>query len=124
MNKSRLYKTAVFLHVISSLFATFAAFSALLNGPTERGLVAGVPQVVVVLSTMLGVAGLASAYGLWQGQKWAIWLTILIHTLNGLLSLPGIIFAPTSFTQIAATTGVLIPIFIIYVLLQRDKRPI
>ena len=88
MKQKRLYKLAVFLHIISSLFATFAAFSALLNGPTEQGAVEGVPQVVVVLSTMLGVAGLASAYGLWQGQKWAIWLTILIQALNGLLSLP------------------------------------
>ena len=124
MKQKRLYKLAVFLHIISSLFATFAAFSALLNGPTEQGAVEGVPQVVVVLSTMLGVAGLASAYGLWQGQKWAIWLTILIQALNGLLSLPGIIFAPTRFTQIAATTSVLIPIFIIFVLLQREKRPL
>ena len=124
MNRSRLYKTAIIIHILSSLFSIFAAISALVNGPTEQGVVEGVPQVVIVLSTMLGVAGLVTTYGLLQRHKWAIWLTILIHTLNGLLSLPGVIFAPTPFTQLAATTGVLIPVFIIFVLLRRDIRPL
>ena len=76
---------------------------------------------MIVLGTLLGVAGLISAYGAWYGQKWGIWLTIVTEALNGLLGLPGVLFAPTPFARISSIVGVLIALFVIVVMLYRPK---
>ena len=119
MRRSVLYKTAVILHTIIAIVGTIASFPALLNGPSNQGVGQGVPQVVLILVALLGVAGLISAYGAWQGQKWGIWLTIVIRASDGLAALPGILFAPTLFAQLAAVISILVAIFVIFVLLRR-----
>ena len=73
----------------------------------------GVPQIVVVLTTLLGVAGLVSAYGAWRMQKWGIALTIVLEATMGLLSLPGVLFAPTHFGSVTSAVGVFIAVFVI-----------
>ena len=82
----------------------------------------GVPQFVIVLSAILGVAGLVSAYGAWQGQRWGIGLTILVEAVSGLLALPGVLDGPTPFASISALIGVISAIFVIAVML-RSTRP-
>jgi hypothetical protein len=119
MPKTTLYKTAVIVHALSSLAGILFALPALLQGPDAAGIAQGVPQVVLVLSALIGVAGLVSAYGAWQGQKWGIWLTIVVQAVNGLSALPGVLFAPTSAGRISATAGVVIAIFVIVVMLLR-----
>jgi hypothetical protein len=121
MTRDPLYKTAVIVHALASAFGILFAFPALLQGPTAQGIAQGVPQVVLVLSALLGVAGLVSAYGAWYGQKWGIWLTILTEALNGLLALPGVLFAPSAAGRISAVAGVLIAIFVIVVMLRRPR---
>jgi hypothetical protein len=121
MKQTGLYKSAVFIHALNSLFAIVAAFPALLQGPPTEGPIAGVPQVVIVLTTLLGVAGLVSAYGAWVGQKWGIWLTIVTEALNGLLALPGVLFGPTPFARISSIVGVLAALFVIVVMLRRPQ---
>ena len=96
MTRDPMYKTAVIVHALASAFGILFAFPALLQGPTAQGIAQGVPQVVIVLGALLGVAGVVSAYGAWYGQKWGIWLTILTEALNGLLALPGVLFAPSA----------------------------
>lgn len=119
MPRTTLYKTAVIVHALSSLAGIFFALPALLQGPDAAGIAQGVPQVVLVLIAFLGVAGLVSAYGAWQGQKWGIWLTIVVRAVDGLLALPGVLSAPTPAARISAIAGVAIAIFVIVVMLLR-----
>lgn len=121
MNQTPWYKAAVLVHTLSSLYGVVFAFPALMQGPSAQGVTDGVPQVVVVLATLLGVAGLVSAYGAWYGQKWGIWLTIIVEALQGLLALPGVLFAPTQEARLSAIVGVLVALFVIVVLLRRPK---
>lgn len=121
MTRDPLYKTAVIVHAVGSFFTVFFAFPALLGGPDAQGVGAGIPQVVIVLAALLGVAGLVSAYGAWYGQKWGIWLTIITEALNGLLALPGVLAAPSAIAQISAIASVLVAIFVIVVMLRRPR---
>lgn len=121
MNQSTLYKTAVILFAALSLFGVVFSMPALLSGPDNQGAVAGIPQVVILLGALTGVAGLIAAYGAWRGQKWGVWLAIILSAVNGLSALPGVLFAPTSATRISAIVGVVASIFIIVVLLHRPK---
>ncbi len=121
MNQSTLYKTAVILFAALSLFGVVFSMPALLSGPDNQGAVAGIPQVVILLGALTGVAGLIAAYGAWRGQKWGVWLAIILSAVNGLSALPGVLFAPTSATRISAIVGVVVSIFVIVVLLHRPK---
>ena len=96
MQKTTLYKTAVIVHAGGSLIGVLFPLPALLQGPDAPGILNGVPQVVLVAGALLGVVGLVSAYGAWMGQKWGIWLTIVVEAVNGLLALPGVLAAPTA----------------------------
>ena len=121
MKRTRLYKAGVIAHTLSSLFAVLSGIPALMQGPSAPGISEGVPQFAVALPALLGVAGLISAYGAWQGQKWGIALTIFLEALNGLVALPGVLFAPTTIARLSASTGVLISVFVIFALLRRPK---
>jgi uncharacterized membrane protein (DUF2068 family) len=121
MTRDPLYKTAVIVHAAGSFFNVIFAFPALLGGPDAQGIAAGIPQVVIVLAALLGVAGLVSAYGAWFGQKWGIWLTIITEALNGLLALPGVLFAPNAAGRLSAIIGVLVAIFVILMMLRRPR---
>lgn len=119
MPRTTLYKTAVIVHALSSLAGIFLALPALLKGPDAAGFTQGIPQTVIVLGALLGAAGLVSAYGAWQGQKWGVWLSILAQALNGLSALPGVFFAPNQGLRASAIVGVVIAIFVIAVLLRQ-----
>ena len=124
VNRSRLYKTAVILQIILSIYAIGTAFSGLLNGPNNQGILQGVPQILIVFSALLGVVGLVSAFGIWNGQKWAIWLAIILQAFNGFWALPGVIFSPLPWGKLSSTLIVLTAIFIVFVLLRRNEQPL
>jgi uncharacterized membrane protein (DUF2068 family) len=119
MNRSLLFRSAVVIHAIASLFGILSSLPALMQGPSDAGMMQGAPQLVLVAAALIGVAGLVSALGAWRGQKWGIWLTIVLRALFGLLALPGVLFAPNPGGQALATAEVLIGIFVIVVLLRR-----
>lgn len=121
MNQSTLHKTAVILFAALSLFGLVLSLPGLLGGPENRGTTAGVPQAVILLGALTGVAGLIAAYGAWKGQKWGVWMTIVLCAINGLSALPGVMFAPNTFMRISAIVGVVVSIFVIVVLLRRPK---
>lgn len=121
MKPTTLYKTAVIVHTLNSILLIVVAFPALMQGPLPEGPLAGVPQVVVVAAALMGVAGLVSAYGAWQGQKWGVWLTIVLEAANGILALPGVLEGPNTFARTSAIASVLIAIFVIVALLRRPR---
>ena len=121
MTQTNLYNTAVIVHTLNRIFMVAADFPALMQGPPAEGPLAGVPQVVLVVVALLGVAGLVSAYVAWQGQKWGVWLTIVVEAVNGILALPGVLVAPSTFARTAAIASVLIALFVIVALLRRPK---
>lgn len=117
MQKTTLYKSAVIVHALNSLAGVLLPLPALLQGPDAPGILNGVPQVVLVTSALMSVIGLVSAYGAWTGQKWGVWLTILLEVGNGLLALPGVLLAPTNGARISAVIGVLTAAFVVVGLL-------
>jgi hypothetical protein len=121
MNRTPLYKTAVILSALLSLASIVLIFPALLQGPADQGMAEGIPRVVIVLSAIYSSVGLVAAYGAWRGQKWGIWLTIVVRALDGLLALPGVLFAPTDIARVSAILSVLIGLFVIVVLLRRPN---
>ena len=76
----------------------------------------------VVLIVILSTIGLVSAYGIWQNQKWGKVLAIITMGLNGLLALPGVIFAPTLPLKLDPASGVTAAIVVIVLLLRRPKE--
>ena len=121
MNQSTLYKIAVILFAVLSIFGVVFSVPALLGGPDNQGAAAGIPQVIIILGALTGVAGLIATYGAWRGQKWGVWLAIILSAVNALSALPGVLFAPSAFARITAIVGVVTSIFIIIVLLRRPK---
>ena len=117
MQKTTLFKTAVILHLVVSLYSVIGAFPALMSGPETPGPTQGIPQVVVVLASFLGIVGIISAYGAWQGRKWGIWLSIVVRATDGILALPGVLAAPTTALRVAAIVSVLAGVFVIFGLL-------
>ena len=60
------------------------------------------PDGVLALVVVLGVAGLIGVVGLWMLKRWSLWLTIIVSLLNTLLAAPGLVFAPNPSLRILA----------------------
>jgi len=102
--------------VVLALFSLVNLISPLL--PSE-----GVPEFVIYLGVVLGLAGLAAAAGLWMLKNWSIWLTVIVSVVNFLSAAPGIPFAPNAALQIAATITVVgSAIIIVLVVLPNSRR--
>jgi len=80
----------------------------------------GFAVVMVILSTI----GLISAYGIWQNQKWGKVLAIIVMGLNGLVALPGVIFAPTLLLKLDPASTVVAAIVVIVLLLRRPEEAV
>ena len=121
MQDASVYKSGVIVHALNSILLVIFAFPGLMQGPTGPAPTAGMPQVVVVLAAMLGIAGLISTYGAWHGQKWGVGLAVFTEVVNGLLALPGVLFAPTLLLRISAIISVLVAFYVTFALLRRPK---
>src|SRR5918997_6836397 len=44
------------------------------------------PLFIIIVSYVLGIAGLVAAVGLWMMKRWGLWLTIVVSVLNILLN--------------------------------------
>src|SRR5690242_9780309 len=120
MTRSRSYLLAAVLQALLSL-AELA--TSLLNLP--RGAVAtdragdSPPYAILLLAIIIGAAGLVAAYGVWRGQKWAVILTILLRTIDGIAALPGLL-VPNRGLQLLAGVSVALSALVIVLLLRRD----
>jgi hypothetical protein len=118
MNRPRTYTIAAILQFLSSAFAVVASIPGLAQGATSfNQTTSGPPYVVVLIGTLVGAMGIVSAYGVWRNQKWGIILTLMLCVINGLLTMPGILFAPSAGVKLFAASGVVFQIIIIALLL-------
>src|SRR5687767_12836043 len=77
---------AVALQVLLSLLGIIFSISDLNRGPNAGG----PPMFIVILSLIVGVLGLATAWGLWQGKRWGVTSTLVLRVLDILGTAPGI----------------------------------
>lgn len=118
MNKPTLYKSAVILFALLSVFTIIFFLPGMLNPSVTTD----IPPIVGALGVMIGAVGLVASWGAWKGQKWGIWLAIALCALNGLLALPGVLGAPNNIARVGAIITVAVAIFVIVVFLL--NRPI
>jgi hypothetical protein len=109
-------QTVTVAAIVLAVFSLANLISPLL--PSE-----GIPEFVIYLGVVLGIAGLAAAAGLWMLRKWSIWLTIVVSVVNFLSAAPGLAFAPNAALQVAATITVVgSAIIIVLVVLPSSRR--
>lgn len=121
MIRPKTYTIAAVLQLIVSLLAVLWGARDLMPGATPAEDLP--PYPVLLAAFAFGAIGLVSAYGVWQNQRWGVILTILVRALDGLLAAPGVLFAPTPTMKFMASTGVLLSIVIIALLLWPRPRP-
>jgi len=102
--------------------AILMALFSLVNLATPLFPSEGVPEFVIYLGVVLGIAGLVAAAGLWMLRKWSIWLTIVVSALNILSAAPGIPFGPNAALQVAAAVTVVVSALIIVLVVIPTTR--
>ena len=109
-------QTVTVAAIVLAVFSLVNLISPLL--PSE-----GIPEFVIYLGVVVGIAGLAAAAGLWMLRKWSMWLTIIVSVVNFLSAAPGLAFAPNAALQVAATITVVgSAIIIVLVVLPSSRR--
>lgn len=116
MNRPKTYTIAAIIQFVVSLIVVGEALRSLPQGAAALNSVEGPGYVFTVIGLILGLAGLFSAFGVWKVQKWGIILTIIIRAIDGLMALPGVIFAPTVEFKLLASLGVIIAVTVIALL--------
>lgn len=111
--------------VAAVLLALFSALN--LATPLTPAASEGIPAFIIYSSVVLGVAGLAAAYGLWARKRWGFWVTLAVSALNILAASPGLTLAPTTGAFVAAIVGVagfaLIALLVVLPASRRATRP-
>ncbi|MCB0156230.1 MAG: hypothetical protein KDF65_15645 [Anaerolineae bacterium] len=109
---------AVGLHLLFSLGAIVFTLPPILSGADPEG----PPMFIIVVTLIIGLLGLVSAWGLWQGQRWGMISTIALRVLDSLGSAPGIVFAPTLALQVLSGVSIALSIVVIVLLLMPASR--
>ncbi len=102
--------------IILALFSLLSLPLPLLPGAEE------VPAVVIYVGTVLSIAGLVAAVGLWMMKKWSLWLTIVVSVLSILASAPGLALGPDDTSKAIAALGVVVPALIIVLVVLPSSR--
>jgi len=100
------------------LLALFSVLNLLFPLFPIEGILASASYLAVVESA----AGLAGAIGLWRLRKWGIWLTIIVSVLNLVDAAGGVVGAPNSALQVAATLTVVGFVLIIVLVVLPSSR--
>lgn len=81
-----------------------------------------VPTSVIVVGVVLGVLGIAAAFGLWRLHKWGYIATVVVSAVNLLLAVPGIFAGPYAWIKALAAVFVLACALIIVLVTRPDAR--
>ena len=103
-----------------TLAAGLCVLNALLNLATS--LTPGIPPPVVMASVLVGLAGLAGAYGVWRLRRWGVIASVIILAITALLAAPGILFAPSAALHALATATVVLDVIAIALLVVPSSR--
>jgi uncharacterized membrane protein len=109
---------AVALQGLLSLLGIIFSIHDLTAGPNPEG----PPMFIIILSLIIGVLGLATAWGIWQGKRWGVTSTLVLRGLDILGTAPGIFFAPTLVLQILCVVGIALSVVVIVLLLLPASR--
>jgi len=109
---------------LTALYSLITVIRASVAIATQNQDVQNAGNGFAVFVVILCSIGLISAYGIWQNQKWGKVLAIIVMGLNGLLSLPGVIFAPTLLLKLDPASTVIVAIVVIVLLLRRPKEAV
>jgi uncharacterized membrane protein (DUF2068 family) len=118
MNRSRSIQVAAILTALLCLVSILRASIAI---ATQSQAVQEAGNGFAALILVLCTVGLVSAYGIWNNQRWGKILAIFSMGVNGLLSLPGVVFAPTLWLKADPGVTVLVAIVVIFMLLRRPR---
>lgn len=77
------------------------------------------PSAVIVVSFVLGIAGLVSSYGVWRARRWGVVLTIVVNVVSMLSGTPGRAFHPTSLVGLVVLFAGCVVNLVIISLLRR-----
>jgi len=109
---------AVALQALLSLGAIVLTLPFILSGTDPEG----PPMFIMIVSVIIGVLGLVTAWALWQGKRWGVTSTIVLRILDSLAAAPGIVFAPTLALQLGSEVGVVLSVVVIVLLLLPASR--
>jgi hypothetical protein len=78
------------------------------------------PIGILIGGIVFGLLGLLGSYGIFQGKRWGVVLTIVVRAIDGLLALPGIFVAEGWWLKFTAVLSVVAAVVVIW-LLVRDR---
>ena len=106
-----------------SAAAVLLALFSVLNLLLPLFPIEGIPAIAPYLAVVEGAAGLLGAIGLWMLRKWGIWLTVIVSVLNVVDAAGGIVGAPNTALQVAATITVVgFVLIVVLVVLPSSRR--
>ena len=106
-----------------SAAAVLLALFSVLNLLLPLFPIEGIPAIAPYLAVGEGAAGLLGAIGLWMLRKWGIWLTVIVSVLNVVDAAGGIVGAPNTALQVAATITVVgFVLIVVLVVLPSSRR--
>lgn len=124
LSRALALKIAAVMSVAISLYGIAAAIPFLARGAADLDATVDSPPFPVLASDLaMSVIQLASAYGVWHGQRWAIVVTLLAVLLGILTAAPGVLFAPTTALRLGSLLGLAWRAIIIALCLWRDRKP-
>ena len=106
-----------------SAAAVLLALFSVLNLLLPLFPIEGIPAIAPYLAVGEGAAGLLGVIGLWMLRKWGIWLTVIVSVLNVVDAAGGIVGAPNTALQVAATITVVgFVLIVVLVVLPSSRR--
>ncbi|MFN8455828.1 MAG: hypothetical protein U0401_14370 [Anaerolineae bacterium] len=82
----------------------------------------GPPLFIIIVTLIIGVVGLVTAWATWQLKRWGSTSTIVLRVLDSLASAPAIFFAPLLGLQMGAALGIVLSLVVIWLLLMPATR--
>jgi hypothetical protein len=117
LSRTTALKLAAVISILSNLQGYSLFIPLLARGSTT---LEPPPYFVVVLGNLLLTVATVAAYGVWYNQRWGIVLTLLAVSINTIMAVPGILFAPTQTLWLSAIISTVFGIVIIVLCLWRD----
>jgi uncharacterized membrane protein (DUF2068 family) len=125
LSRSTALKLAAIISLAMSIFTVITALPYLSQGVEAVNQAEDTaPYFVLALGFVLSIMRIVAAYGTWHNQRWGIIITLLTTALDTLAAVPGILFAPTTFTWVGSTISTILGIVIIVLCLWRDRKPV